>query len=174
MEFLVLGGGCFWCLDIIFQNLKGVESVIPGYAGGFSKNPTYIEVCTEKTGHAEVIKIEFDPKKITINELLNIFWKAHDPTTLNRQGNDIGKRYRSIILYSNQKQYIYIEKSLQNLKKSNKYSSPILTEIKPLDIFYTAEEYHHDYYNKNPNQPYCNLVINPKLKKLNMFKKKSN
>ncbi len=164
LEFAVFGGGCFWCTEAVFRNLKGIKSVVPGYAGGNGINPSYEEVCSGKTGHAEVIKIEFDPKQISYKELLEVFFSVHDPTTLNRQGNDVGTQYRSIILYANNIQH---EEALQFIKKleSSKIYKHVVTEVKPLNNFYKAEDYHNNYYNRNMNQSYCQLVINPKLAK---------
>lgn len=168
-EVAVFGGGCFWCTEAIFQELKGVESVVPGYAGGTpaaGKEPTYEEVCTGATGHAEVIKIEFDPEQISFKDLLTVFFATHDPTTLNRQGADIGTQYRSIILYTSPGQKSEAEEFIREINRSAKEGMPIVTEIKPLEKFYPAEAYHDDYYRKNPHQPYCEVVINPKLQKL--------
>ena len=172
MEFLVLGGGCFWCLDALFRQVNGVISVIPGYAGGITKNPTYEQVCSGTTGHAEVVNIEFDPEKISLDELLEIFWQTHDPTTLNRQGNDVGTQYRSIILYNSNYQKEMAELSVKKGDKSGRFASPIVTEIKKLETFFPAEKNHHNYYNNNRNQPYCALVISPKLKKFSGWKNK--
>jgi peptide-methionine (S)-S-oxide reductase len=165
-ELAILGGGYFWCIEAVFETVEGVKDVTSGYAGGTKKNPTYKEVCTGKTGHAEVVQIEYDPKKISYEEILDIFWKAHDPTTMNRQGADMGSQYRSIILYHNEGQKEIAEKSKKNLQESGYYSGPIVTEIRPLSVFYPAEEYHQDYYAKNPNAGYCAIVIRPKLRKL--------
>jgi peptide-methionine (S)-S-oxide reductase len=173
METIILGGGCFWCLDAIFQRVIGVISVVSGYTGGEIKNPTYKEICTGRTGHVEVIKIEFDNKQITLLEILEIFWQTHNPTTLNRQGNDIGTQYRSAIYFIENSQEKIINQSTQNLKKLKLYQGLIITEIKRLDKFYIAEDYHQDYYNNNSIQPYCSLVINPKIKKFEkQFKNK--
>lgn len=162
-EIAVFGGGCFWCTEAIFQMLKGVISVIPGYAGGTTENPTYYDVSERNTGHAEVIKIEFDPSVIPYSDLLEIFWNTHNPTLLNRQGNDVGTQYRSIILYSSEEQKKTAEESLKKI--SGQFSEPIVTEIKPLVKFYQAEDYHKDYYNSNPGNQYCEIVISPKLQK---------
>jgi len=166
-EFATLGGGCFWCTEAIFQMLPGVKSVASGYAGGTKENPTYKEVCTGTTGHAEVIQIEYDPKVVSYEKVLETFWEAHDPTTLNRQGNDSGTQYRSIILYSNEAQKAAAEKSKAEAQKH--FSKAITTEIVPLKKFYKSEDYHQDYYRSNPNQPYCRMVIQPKVEK---FEKK--
>ncbi len=159
-----LGGGCFWCLEAAFKRLDGVLSVTSGYAGGRTVNPTYKEVCTDTTGHAEVIQIEFDPQKISFDKLLDFFWKAHDPTTWNRQGGDVGSQYRSIILYHDETQKRAAEQS--KAKAAKMYNRVITTEIVPLKHFYPAESYHQDYFQRNPNVPYCVNVIQPKLKKL--------
>lgn len=165
-QIAIFGGGCFWCTEATFQQLKGVSKVTSGYAGGELENPGYGKVATGHTGHAEVIKVEFDPNEISFENLLEVFFAVHDPTTLNKQGNDIGTEYRSIILYTSEEQKAAAEKSIQKLRDSGEYNMPIVTEIKPFDKFYEAEDYHHNYYNKNPDQPYCQIVINPKLKKL--------
>lgn len=161
-----LGAGCFWCTEAVFQRLPGVVSVMPGYAGGTKPNPTYEEVCTGKTGHAEVAQITFDPSKISYEKLLEVFWEAHDPTTLNRQGADVGTQYRSAIFYHNEKQKLAAEKSKAEAQKL--FDDPIVTEIHSLTNFYKAENYHQDYYKNNPNAPYCVFVIKPKLKKLKL------
>ncbi|MDP2207647.1 MAG: peptide-methionine (S)-S-oxide reductase MsrA [Bacteroidota bacterium] len=163
-EKATLGGGCFWCTEAVFQTLPGVVSVISGYSGGSKVNPTYEEICTGKTGHAEVVEITFDPAKISYEKLLDVFWKAHDPTTLNRQGADVGTQYRSGIFYHNQKQKISAEKS--KLEAQRQFDDTIVTEIKPLVHFYPAEEYHQNYFEKNPDAAYCKFVIRPKLEKL--------
>jgi len=163
-EFAVVGGGCFWCTEAVFQRLPGVLSIASGYAGGTTENPTYQQVCRGNTGHAEVIQIEFDPAKISYQKLLHYFWEAHDPTTLNRQGADEGTQYRSIILYSSEAQKLAAEKS--KLEAQANFKSPIVTEIVPLKKFYKAETYHQDYYNENSNQPYCQVVIRPKVEKI--------
>lgn len=165
-EIAVFGGGCFWCTEAIFQRLRGVLQVTPGYAGGHSANPTYQQVSSEETGHAEVIKVEFDPKQITFDQLLDIFWHLHDPTSLNQQGADVGTQYRSIILYTTPEQAEIARHSKQALAESSEFDQPIVTEIKPLDQFYLAEKYHHNYFENNKDQPYCQLVISPKLSKL--------
>jgi peptide-methionine (S)-S-oxide reductase len=166
-ELATVGGGCFWCTEAIYQMLPGVKSVTSGYAGGTKENPSYKEVCTGETGHAEVIQVEFDPKVISYEKVLETFWEAHDPTTLNRQGNDTGTQYRSIILYSNDAQKRAAEKSKAEAQKH--FNSPIVTEIVPLKHFYKAEGYHQDYYRNNPNQGYCRAIIRPKVEK---FEKK--
>ncbi len=163
-ELATFGGGCFWCLDAVFARRPGIMSVTCGYAGGQTENPTYEEVCSHTTGHAEVIQIEFDPQKISYEKLLDKFWDAHDPTTMNRQGADVGTQYRSIILYHNGAQKLAAEKSKQ--QAAWRYTSSIVTEIVPLKKFYRAEDYHQDYFRKNPNAAYCQMVIRPKLEKL--------
>jgi len=160
------GAGCFWCVEAVFERLEGVIDVIPGYSGGHKKNPTYREICTGTTGHAEVAQITFDPKIITFNNLLNMFWKSHDPTTRNRQGNDVGTQYRSAIFYHNNKQKEIADNSKNTVDDSNIFLNPIVTEITKLDKFWPAEDYHNNYYNNNMNQPYCRVVIKPKLDKL--------
>ena len=158
------GGGCFWCLEAVFERVDGVKSVTSGYADGAMPNPTYKEVCNDDTGHAEVIQIEFDPAKVSYEKLLDVFWAAHDPTTLNRQGADTGTQYRSIILYQDEAQKKAAEKSLAAAQKE--FGGKVVTQIVPLEKFYTAEQYHQDYYRNNPNAGYCMMVITPKLKKL--------
>jgi len=162
----IFGAGCFWCVEAVFQRIPGVVSVMPGYAGGTKANPTYEEVCTGKTGHAEVAQITFDPSKVSYEKLLEVFWEAHDPTTLNRQGADEGTQYRSVIFYNSEKQKLAAEKSKQDAQKQ--FGDPIVTEIKSLIAFYKAENYHQNYYNNNRNAPYCTFVIKPKLKKLKL------
>ena len=165
-ETAVFGAGCFWCVEAVFQRLGGVQTVVPGYAGGHTENPTYESVCSGTTGHAEVAKITFDPNVITYTQLLEMFWKSHDPTTLNRQGNDVGTQYRSVIYYLDDEQKNSAEKSKSAVEESNLLAAPIVTEIEQLTKFYPAEDYHHNYYKLNPNQAYCRLIIEPKLKKL--------
>ena len=161
----VFGGGCFWCMEAVFLQLKGVEKVVSGYAGGHRENPSYEDVCAGKTGHAEAVKIEYDPKIISYKQLLDVFFHTHDPTSLNRQGNDIGEQYRSIIMYSSEEQKTEARDFMKKLADEKEFSNPIMTELKPLDKFYKAEDYHQSYYAKNPNQPYCQLVITPKMDK---------
>ncbi|NTU46746.1 peptide-methionine (S)-S-oxide reductase MsrA [Candidatus Roizmanbacteria bacterium] len=165
-QFAVFGGGCFWCTEAVFQQLKGVISVIPGYAGGKMINPTYEDVSKGDSGHAEVIGIEFDPTVIPYSVLLDVFWNTHNPTSLNRQGNDVGTQYRSIILYTNEDQKMESEQSLENLQHSGEYTLPIVTEVRKLESFYKAEDYHKNYYETHKEAPYCQLVIAPKLHKL--------
>jgi peptide-methionine (S)-S-oxide reductase len=162
------GTGCFWCTEAIFQQLDGVVSATSGYSGGQINNPTYKEVCTGNTGHAEVIQVVYDPAKVTFDELLEVFWQTHDPTTLNRQGNDVGTQYRSVIFYHNNEQKEKAEKYKVELDKSGAFNNPIVTEISPYSKFYAAEDYHQDYFNQNGGEPYCNIVIRPKVEK---FKK---
>lgn len=165
-EVAILGGGCFWCTEAVFEKIGGVTDVVSGYAGGKSKNPTYKEICTGKSGHAEVIRITFNSKVLSYTKILEIFGKCHDTTTLNRQGADVGTQYRSTIMYLNETQKSIAEKWKQDFNK--RLSSPVVTEIVKAPTFYVAEEYHQDYYARNPNQGYCNFVIRPKLKKLNL------
>lgn len=169
---IILAGGCFWCTEAIFIRLKGVISVTSGYSGGDIENPTYEQVSSGTTGHAECIKIEYDTQVITLDKLLDVFWHTHNPTELNRQGNDIGTQYRSAVFYETEEQKQIIEKSLNELKESNYYDKPIVTKIEKFKKFYEAENYHKDYFEKNPNKPYCNYVITPKIVKLMDFYKK--
>jgi len=164
METATIGGGCFWCAEAVFQRIPGVKSVTSGFAGGTVPNPSYEQVCTGATGHAEVIQLKFDPAVLSYDKLLEIFWEAHDPTTLNRQGADHGTQYRSIILYSDDAQKTAAEAS--KAKAAKRFKDPIVTQIVPLKAFYSAEDYHQNYYNSNKNQGYCQFVITPKLKKL--------
>lgn len=167
------GSGCFWCTEAIFEKLNGVESVISGYSGGTTVNPTYKEVTTGKTGHAEVTQILYDSKIISFTELLEVFWQTHDPTTLNRQGNDIGTQYRSAIFYHNEEQKKLAEEYKNKLEEAKVFDNPIVTEITKFDVFYPAEDYHQDYYEQNKSQPYCSFVITPKIEKFNkVFKDK--
>lgn len=168
METSILGGGCFWCTEAVFERIDGVSEVISGYAGGKTINPTYKDICTGATGHAEVIKIIFDPNVISFKEILEVFAECHDPTTLNRQGADVGTQYRSTIMFLSEKQENVAKEWKHNL--SEKWVDPIVTEIVPAPKFYPAEDYHQDYYTKNPNQGYCTVVIRPKLKKLKLEK----
>ena len=165
-ETATLGGGCFWCVEAVFQRVDGVIDVKPGYAGGHVKNPTYKEICTGNTGHAEVARAEFDPELISYDQILNVFWQAHDPTTVNRQGNDVGIQYRSVIFYHSESQKETAEKSKVEAGKSGYWTEPVVTEITELNNYSEAEDYHNNYYNDNPNQPYCMFVIKPKLDKL--------
>jgi peptide-methionine (S)-S-oxide reductase len=173
LQIATFGSGCFWCTEAIFERLNGVVKVESGYSGGKVENPTYEEVCTGTTGHAEVTQITYDPSIITFDELLEVFWKTHDPTTLNRQGNDAGTQYRSVIFYHNEDQKKLAEKYKAELDKSGVWDNPIVTEISPFINFYSAEKYHQDYYNNNPNQGYCTFVITPKVEKFEkIFKDK--
>jgi peptide-methionine (S)-S-oxide reductase len=169
VEKAVLGGGCFWCLDAAYSRTKGVKKVTTGYAGGYGANPSYREVCGGETGHAEVVEIEFDPSVITYEDILGIFFTIHDPTTLNRQGHDVGTQYRSVIFYLNEEQKKSAEKIMQEIGDEKLYDDPIVTQLLPLEKFYEAEDYHQQYFDKNPDQAYCQLVIMPKLVK---FKEK--
>ncbi len=166
IEVATLANGCFWCSEAIFTRLKGVKSVVPGYSGGLIENPTYDEVCTGTTGHAEAAQIEFDPSIISFEKLLDVFWHTHDPTTLNRQGADVGTQYRSVIFYHNEKQREIAERSKMELEKSGIYKDPIVTEITPFKKFYLAEDYHKKYYESHKSAPYCRFVIEPKIHKL--------
>jgi peptide-methionine (S)-S-oxide reductase len=159
------GAGCFWCVESIFQRMEGVSGVKSGYSGGTVKNPSYKEVCNGTTGHAEVVQITYDKSKVSFDELLEVFWKTHDPTTLNRQGNDIGTQYRSVIFYNNDEQKQIAEKYKTELNASGAFANPVITEISPLTNFYSAEDYHQNYYNLNKEQSYCQFVIQPKIEK---------
>lgn len=173
IEKATFGGGCFWCTEAIYERVDGVSNVISGYAGGHKKNPTYKEVCDGTTGHAEVIQISYESEKINYDELLEIFFKTHDPTTLNRQGADVGTQYRSVIFYHNKEQKERAEYFKSELDKSGAWDNPIVTEISPLTEFYPAEDYHQDYYENNPSQGYCAFVIGPKVEKFEkVFKDK--
>jgi len=165
LDTATFGAGCFWCVEAIFQNLKGVHRIEAGYSGGNVENPTYDDVCTGTTGHAEVTRITFDPEIIFFKQLLEVFWLIHDPTTLNRQGTDVGTQYRSVIFCNNDEQRKLAEKSKQSVDSSGLWNDPVVTEICPLEEFYVAEDYHQNYYYNNSNQPYCSAVIIPKLKK---------
>ena len=166
IETATFGTGCFWCTEAIFQQLEGVIKVTSGYSGGHVANPTYEAVCNKTTGHAEFLNIEYDKTKITFDELLEVFWKSHDPTTLNRQGNDVGPQYRSAIFYHSPEQKEESEKYKAELDNGKVFDDAIVTEIEPFTIFYPAENYHHDYYNNNGTQPYCSYVIRPKVEKI--------
>lgn len=165
VEVATLGAGCFWCVEAVFQDVKGVHKVESGYTGGHVENPTYKQICTGTTGHAEVAQITFDPTVISFEDILMIFWHTHDPTTLNRQGNDAGTQYRSAIFYHNEKQKEIAEKSKAETEASDLWPNPIVTEITLLDVYYPAEDYHQNYFNNNPYQPYCMMVGNPKVQK---------
>jgi peptide-methionine (S)-S-oxide reductase len=166
LERATFGAGCFWCTEAVFQQLKGVERVVSGYSGGHRKHPTYSEVCSGATGHAEVIQITFDPKQITFAELLEVFWQTHDPTTLNRQGNDRGTQYRSAVFYHSDEQRREAEHFKQRLDESGAFPRPIVSEISPFSEFFPAEDYHQNYFSDNPNQMYCAAIIRPKVEKV--------
>ncbi len=165
LEKATLGAGCFWCVEAVFQRLKGVKGVVSGYTGGKVPNPTYREICSGLTGHAEVAQITFDPEEVSFEQILEVFWRTHDPTTLNRQGADVGTQYRSAIFYHDDAQKEIAEASKSKTDASDLWANPIVTEISPLPKFYVAEDYHQNYYNENPGQTYCSLVIAPKLAK---------
>ncbi|MCS6934327.1 MAG: peptide-methionine (S)-S-oxide reductase MsrA [Chitinophagales bacterium] len=163
---IVLGGGCFWCTEAVFQRLRGVVRVVSGYSGGHVKNPTYKEVCTGETGHAECVQVEYDPEQISLREILEVFFHTHDPTTLNRQGNDVGTQYRSVIFYATEEQKKTAEQMIEALNASGEFDAPIVTTLEPFTVFYKAEDYHQNYFNLNKNSnPYCTYVIAPKLDK---------
>jgi len=166
MELATFGAGCFWCTEAVFQDLEGVEKVESGYAGGRISNPTYKEVCSGLTGHAEVVNITYDPSKVSFEELLEVFWKTHDPTTLNRQGNDVGTQYRSVVYYHNDEQKRLAEEYKKKLNDAHAFPNPVVTEITAAPSFYKAENYHQDYYNLNGTQPYCQFVVKPKVDKV--------
>lgn len=168
LETITLGAGCFWCVEAVFQKLKGVESVVSGYSGGHIKNPAYREVCNGVTGHAEVVHIQFDPSVVSLADILQVFWQTHDPTTLNRQGNDIGTQYRSAIFYHNEQQRQIAELYKSELDQSQTFNAPIVTEITAFKNFYVAEDYHQNYFNQHGDEPYCQYVVRPKVEK---FKK---
>ena len=165
-EVITLGGGCFWCLDAVFTDIKGVEQVLSGYSGGRAPSPTYEDVCTGTTGHAEVVQITFDPAVVSLRELLDVFFTLHDPTTKDRQGNDVGTQYRSIILYRDEAQMAAAQEAIKEIDSSGAWDAKAVTELQPFKAFYKAEDYHQDYYRNNPLQPYCLMVIRPKVAKL--------
>ena len=165
LETATLAAGCFWCVEAVFDDLRGVEDVVSGYSGGHTENPTYREVCSETTGHAEVAQIKFDPQELSFKELLQVFFAVHDPTTLNRQGNDIGSSYRSAIFYHDQEQKRIAEEVIREVTEEGVYDNPIVTEVTAFDKFYPAENYHQEYFANNPNQPYCAAVVAPKVAK---------
>ncbi|SEG01463.1 peptide-methionine (S)-S-oxide reductase [Halpernia humi] len=165
LEYVTVGGGCFWCVEAPLESVKGIESVVSGYSGGFVANPTYEQVSTGETGHAEVVRIGFDPKVISYKQIMDIFFFLHDPTTLNRQGADVGPQYRSVVFYSNQKQKKETEEAMKISEASGRWSGKYVTQIVPFEKFYPAEKYHQNYYDKNPQQPYCSIVIGPKIAK---------
>lgn len=166
LDSATLGGGCFWCLEAVFEQLDGVREVVSGYAGGAVDNPTYEQVCSGETGHAEVVRITYDPTLVGYRDLLDVFFTIHDPTTLNRQGADIGSQYRSVIFYHDEAQRTTAEETMRDLERKGLWDGPIVTEMKPAPTFYPAEAYHQGYYGRNANQPYCQVVIAPKLAKL--------
>lgn len=168
LDTATFGGGCFWCVEAVYQQLNGVVSVASGYSGGQRANPTYEQVCSGATGHAEVIQIVYDTTKISFDELLQVFWTVHDPTTLNRQGADVGTQYRSVVFYHNEYQKEITESYIEKLNTEHAFNNPVVTEVSPFTAFYKAEDYHQNYYNDNQNQPYCSMVIQPKVEK---FKK---
>lgn len=173
LETITLGGGCYWCVEAVYENLDGVKSVVSGFSGGKVANPTYEEVCTGTTGHAEVVQITYDKNVIDINEIFKVFFTVHDPTTLNRQGADVGTQYRSVIFYKNAEQKNAAESIIAELNKAKVYNSPIVTKVEPFKAFYKAEDYHQNYYVNNKNQPYCKMVIQPKIEKFEkVFKDK--
>jgi peptide-methionine (S)-S-oxide reductase len=173
LEVATLGAGCFWCIEAIFQQIPGVEKVVSGYSGGEKENPTYKEVCSGTSGHAEVCQITFDPKKVSYETLLSVFWQTHDPTTLNRQGADVGTQYRSAIFYHNETQMVLAEKYKSALTNSNAFANPVVTEITSISNFYPAEDYHQNYFNENGEVPYCRFVVAPKVEKFRkVFKDK--
>jgi peptide-methionine (S)-S-oxide reductase len=165
LETATLGGGCFWCLEAIYDELKGVIEVESGYSGGHVSDPTYQQVCSGTTGHAEVVQITYDPEKISFEEILEVFFSIHDPTTLNQQGNDVGTQYRSVIFYHNQEQKEIAEKVIEEVEMDGGWGRPIVTQIMPFEVFYPAEDYHQEYYSFNIHQPYCQVVITPKIQK---------
>lgn len=172
-ETITLGGGCYWCVEAVYENLDGVKSVVSGFSGGKAANPTYEEVSTGITGHAEVVQITYDKTKTDINEIFKVFFTVHDPTTLNRQGADVGTQYRSVIFYKNEEQKKAAQSIIAELNKAKVYSNPIVTKVEPLKAFYKAEDYHQNYYANNKNQPYCKMVIQPKIEKFEkVFKDK--
>jgi peptide-methionine (S)-S-oxide reductase len=166
LETAVFAGGCFWCTEAVYQQLRGVSSVVPGYSGGSIENPTYEQVSSGTTGHAEAIQFSYDPEQISYHDLLEVLFATHDPTTLNRQGNDVGPQYRSVIFYANDEQKQQAEAMVRELTEAQTFSAPIVTTIEPLREFYVAEDYHKNYYERNSGAPYCQVVISPKLKKL--------
>lgn len=173
LDTATFGTGCFWCTEAIFQQLEGVEKVTSGYSGGTVANPTYEQVCSKTTGHAECLNIQYDPKKISFDELLEVFWQTHDPTTLNRQGADVGTQYRSVVFYHNEEQWAKTEKYKKELDKSGAFANPIVTSLERFTVFYPAEEEHQNFYNNNSSQGYCQFVIRPKLEKFEkVFKSK--
>lgn len=165
LETITLGGGCYWCVEAVYENLNGVQSVVSGFSGGRTIDPSYEEVCSGTTGHAEVVQVTYDKTVTNLDEILKVFFTVHDPTTLNRQGADIGTQYRSVILYHNEAQKVAAQKIISDLNKTKVYSSSIVTAVQPFTKFYSAEDYHQNYYANNKNQPYCRMVIQPKMEK---------
>lgn len=165
LQTATLGGGCFWCLEAVYKELKGVVDVVSGYAGGASPNPTYRQVCSGATGHAEVVQIAFDPEQISYRDLLDVFFSIHDPTQLNRQGHDVGSQYRSVIFWHDEEQKAEAERVIRELEDAGAFDDPVVTELSPLPAFYPAEAYHQDYFENNPGQPYCQVVVSPKVAK---------
>ncbi|WP_078005921.1 peptide-methionine (S)-S-oxide reductase MsrA [Flavobacterium sp. KBS0721] len=173
LETITLGGGCYWCVEAVYENLDGVKSVVSGFSGGKVANPTYEDVCTGTTGHAEVVQVTYDKTKTDINEIFQVFFTVHDPTTLNRQGADVGTQYRSVIFYKTEEQKKAAQSIIAELNKAKVYNSPIVTKVEPFKVFYKAEDYHQNYYANNKNQPYCKMVIQPKIEKFEkVFKDK--
>jgi peptide-methionine (S)-S-oxide reductase len=165
-ETAVFGGGCFWCTEAVFKMMKGVTSVLPGYAGGHTINPTYDQVVSGQTGHAEVVQIEYDPQLVKYTDLLTVFFGSHDPTSINKQGNDVGEQYRSVIFYTTPTQKEEAESFIKGINDSHKEGKEVVTDVLPLDMFYEAEDYHKNYFATHPGNPYCEIIINPKLKKV--------
>ncbi|UCG53800.1 MAG: peptide-methionine (S)-S-oxide reductase MsrA [Candidatus Latescibacterota bacterium] len=173
LEVATLGGGCFWCLEAVFEELKGVQGVVSGYSGGSLKSPSYEQVCSGTTGHAEVVQVRFDPEVVGFEEILDVFFSIHDPTTLNRQGADVGTRYRSVVFYHDDQQKQIVEKKIAEIESSGDLPRPVVTQVVPLKVFYEAEEYHQNYFKRNPEAGYCRAVIVPKVKKFqDVFKDK--
>lgn len=165
LEMATLGGGCFWCLEAVYDQLRGVRSVVSGYAGGHVDNPTYQQVCGGGTGHAEVVRIEYDPAEVTFRDLLRVFFTIHDPTTVDRQGADVGPQYRSVIFHESPAQKVVAEETIREIESAGVYDSPLVTQVEPLERFYPAEDYHQEYFERNTSQPYCQVVIAPKVAK---------
>ena len=178
MQKAIFGGGCFWCTEAVFKSLEGVSKVVPGYAGGHVRHPSYLQVSSGSTGHAEVVDVEYDPGKVSYNDLLTVFFASHDPTSINRQGNDVGEQYRSVILYTTPEQKIDAEEFIRWINSSSTTGNKVVTTVEPLDVFYEAENYHHDYFANHKTAPYCEIIINPKLEKVqkqfaNLLKQKA-
>ncbi len=175
LEKATLGGGCFWCTEAVYKELKGVTDIKPGYSGGHIKNPAYREVCTGRTGHAEVVQVTYDPEVVSFAEILEVFFMTHDPTTVNRQGNDVGTQYRSVIFYHNEEQKQIAENVIRQFEEKRIYNAPIVTEVIAFDKLYVAEDYHFNYFERNNNQPYCQFIVAPKVEKFKeIFKEKLN